>query len=143
LGHLAGGVEAHVERANGVGVLPGLGDAHRTAGLVGGGGGVGAGRAEAEALHAVGAEQGVGVAADDHVDAVELRREGLVGGVAEVGHQHDLVHAAGAQGVDGGLRGGGFVEEAGAGVGREAKRVLSLTVRPTTPTCWPLRSMMV
>ena len=68
----------------------------------------------------------MGVAADDHVHARELGRDGLVGVVAQVGQQHDLVHPAGAQGVDGGLGGGGFVEEGGGGVGARGELGLVL-----------------
>jgi len=66
----------------------------------------------------------VRVAADDDVDARQLRSQGLVLCIAHVGEQHDLVDALRVQAVDFALGGLAFVEQAGAGVG--ARCVLGL-----------------
>ena len=115
--HGAASIEAHAQFAHGVAVLPGLHDADTVAVFVGGECGVGALGAEAGVAQGVGAEQGVGVAADDHVHVAQAGGKLQVAAVGEVGQQDDFVDAVGFEAVDFALGGGGFIFEGGAGVG--------------------------
>ncbi|KAF1054793.1 MAG: hypothetical protein GAK34_00691 [Delftia tsuruhatensis] len=118
LGDAAVGVELDLEVADDLGVLPGLDHADGAAVHVGQARGVGAaGRAHAGGVEHVGAEQGVRVAAHDHVHAAELGHDLAVVLIAHVAHDDDLVDALGAQRVDFALGCRGLVLEGGVGIG--------------------------
>lgn len=119
-GHAALRIELHVHETVGLGVFPGLADAHGFARLVLDHRGVGAsGRSNPDRLEVT--QQGVRVATDDHVHIGQLRGDLLVVVVAQVRHQHDVAHALGLEIVDGLLGRFRFVLELGGG--QRARRV--------------------
>ncbi len=107
-------VEAHMQQAEELGILPRLGDADRIAVAVAGHGGIRTrGRGDADGREI--AEQRMRIATDDRVDVGQPGGHRQVSVVALMGNQDDVTDAPGAQGVDGLLGGIDLVEEAGAG----------------------------
>jgi hypothetical protein len=104
-------VKTDLHQAEGFRVLPGLADTHRVAVAVADDGGVGAGTSGDADRREI-AEQGMRVAADDHVDAAELGGHCLVGFVTLMGDQDDVLDSLCTQPVDRLLSGGDFVVKA-------------------------------